>query len=67
MAPEVALGHMEQMTGAKVMLVVGGRCCQEVPVERGIRQGRPESIDLFVLVQRFFGNTFQPQINHALQ
>ena len=49
-APEVALGLMHQMTGAKVMLVVGGRCCQEVPVERGIHQGRPESMDHFVLV-----------------
>ena len=31
------------------MLVVGGRCCQDVLLERGIRQGRPESMDLIVL------------------
>ena len=49
-APEVALGLMHQMTGAKVMPLVGGRCCQEVPMERGIHQGRPESMDHFVLV-----------------
>ena len=49
-APEVALGLMRQMTGAKVMPVVGGRCCQEVPLQRGILQGRLESVDLFVLV-----------------
>ena len=49
-APEVALGLMHQMTGAKVMLVVVGRCCQEVPMERGIHQGRSESMDHFVLV-----------------
>ena len=52
--PEVALGVMRQMTGAKVMPVVGGRCCQKVPMERGIRQGRPESMDLFVLVLCYF-------------
>ena len=27
----------------------GERCCQEVPLERGIQQGRPESMDFFVL------------------
>ena len=35
------------------MPVVGGRCCQEVPLERGIWQGRPESVDLFVIVLGF--------------
>ena len=39
-APEVALGLMRQVAGPKVMPVEGGRCCQEVPMERGMRQGR---------------------------
>ena len=38
-APQIALGLMRQMTGARILLVVGGRCCPEAP----------ESMDLFVL------------------
>ena len=32
------------------MPVARGRSCNEAPLERGNRQGRPESMDLFVLV-----------------
>ena len=48
--PEVVLGLIQQITGAKVVPVVGGRCCTEVPVERRIREGSPESMHIFVLV-----------------
>ena len=49
-----ALGLMLQMTGAKVMLAVGGRCCQRCALGTlKFRQGRPESMDLFVLMLCF--------------
>ena len=41
------LGLMPQMTDAKVMPVVGGRCCQEVPMTRGVRQGQSLWISCF--------------------